>query len=187
VPSVASRLAVGGLFISEGARKVQTIISRFEMMLEYKAELKAIGEVFIAEIAVPILEKRGFFKIAENAKLLRRAMTNIVNQVERATSRKADPETGEADEPFVHATRVLDEGGIEHFKAPMLQLTADQVGDEAMKLRRTGDTYIERSREVMRDGWIKLPPGEAKKLKKKFKDDPFFQGCFDWMGNFGDN
>jgi len=160
---------------------MKTATSRIDMMMEYKAELKERGEVFIAKEAVKALKPRGFFKFVENARLLQQAMEKIVNQVERSCPTDDDDgglTVDEARGPWVHATR-RDEGGhVEHFKAPMLNLTADQVGDEAMRLRRTGETYYENARQVMRDGYLKLPPDEGRKLRSKFKSDRFFQGCF---------
>lgn len=153
---------------------MRTIVTRTDMMMEYKAELKGRGEVFTAREAVRALKPRGFFKIAENAKLLQQAMENIVNKVERECRRGEDNE----DLELIPAKRLDDEGRVEHFKAPLLMLTADDVGLEAMKLRRTGETYYGRARQVMRDGYLKLPPDEGRKLAAKFKSDRFFQGCF---------
>lgn len=154
-------------------------------MMEYKAELKARGERFIAEKAVSVLEERGFYKDIENAKAILRLKTSLANQVERMCPTEA-PETGE-DLQMVHAKERSPEGSIVHFKAPLRQLTADQVWDEAEQARKTGDSHLERARTVMRDGYAKLPRDEAEKLCKKAQKSHFYQGLFDvpWTDAIG--
>jgi hypothetical protein len=164
---------------------MKTKRSRIDFMVEYKAELKAKGEIFIAEIAVPILEKRGFFEDAENAKLVFKAKQNIVNQVERMCPDE-NPETGESIK-FIHAKKTLDDGRTQHFKAPPQQLTWQQVWNEAEQVRKTGDTYLKRAREIIVDGCAGLAPSEAAKLRKQAKKSKFYQGLFDadWTSETG--